>query len=139
MKRASGFTLIEVMIVVAIIAILASVAMPAYQDYILRGRIGDATTMLSDLKIQMEQYYGNNRTYDKPAFCPPPADAAPKLDSWTIECSNLGASTFTLTATGSGGAAGFTYTIDQNGAQSSVTKWTSGTQSCWITKRGDTC
>lgn len=135
MKRASGFTLIEVMIVVAIIAILASVAMPAYQDYILRGRIGDATTMLSDLKIQMEQYYGNNRTYDKPAFC----DNPPGVDSWTIACSNLGASTFTLTATGSGAAAGFTYTIDQDGTQNSVTKWTSGTQSCWINKKGGTC
>jgi len=135
MKRQSGFTLIELMIVVAVVAILASVALPSYQDYIMRGRIADATTMLSDLKIQMEHYFGNNRTYDKPSFCTTP----PGMDDWTIACSNLGGTTFTLTATGKGAAAGFSYTIDQDGTQASVTKWTSGNQTCWIMKKGGAC
>ena len=61
--RATGFTLIEVMIVVAIIAILASVAMPAYTDYIRRGATQEAFTTLADLRIRLEQHYQDNRAY----------------------------------------------------------------------------
>ena len=52
-----GFTLIELMVVVAIVAILAVVAMPAYTDYIVRGKIPDATSRLSAMQVQMEQFF----------------------------------------------------------------------------------
>ena len=61
--RPSGFTLIELMATVAIIAIAASLAYPQYSAYLQRGRIMDATTKLSDFRIKMEQYYQDNRTY----------------------------------------------------------------------------
>jgi len=68
-RRARGFTLIELMIVVAIAAILASVVLPMYRTYVQRGRIIDATSRLSDFRVRMEQYYMDNRTYDKGGKC----------------------------------------------------------------------
>src|SRR5450631_654421 len=62
-----GFTLIEVMVVVAIIAILAAIALPNYTDYVTRGRIVEATAGLGDARNKMEQYYQDNRTY--PTAC----------------------------------------------------------------------
>ena len=60
---AKGFTLIEVMIVVAIVAVLAAIALPNYADYIKRGKIIEATSALSDLRTRYEQWYLDNRTY----------------------------------------------------------------------------
>ena len=56
-RRARGFTLIELMVTVAIAAILASVSIPMYRDYVLRSRIIDATSKLSDFRVRMEQYF----------------------------------------------------------------------------------
>ena len=58
-----GFTLIEVMITVAVVAILAAVALPQYRDYVTRGRIPEATSRLATLQVQAEQYFQDNRTY----------------------------------------------------------------------------
>ena len=63
-RPARGFTLIELMITVAIAAILAAVAIPMYRDYVVRSRIIDATSRLSDFRVRMEQYFMDNRTYD---------------------------------------------------------------------------
>ncbi|HUV99447.1 MAG TPA: prepilin-type N-terminal cleavage/methylation domain-containing protein, partial [Gallionella sp.] len=51
LKKSGGFTLIELMIVVAVIAILSAIAIPAYNDYVIRGKLVDATTQLSDGRI----------------------------------------------------------------------------------------
>jgi len=53
----AGFTLIELMIVVAIIGILASVAIPAYQDYIARSKIAEISTLASGDKQRMSEFY----------------------------------------------------------------------------------
>ena len=63
-RRARGFTLIELMMTVAIAAILAAVAIPMYRDYVVRSRIIDATSRLSDFRVRMEQFFMNNRTYE---------------------------------------------------------------------------
>ena len=54
--RARGFTLIELMIVVAIIGILASVAIPAYQDYTIRAQVVEAFSLASELKGSIQEY-----------------------------------------------------------------------------------
>ncbi len=58
-----GFTLIELMIVVVIVAILASVAIPSYRDSVMRGKRADGKTALSDVASKQEQYFMDNRSY----------------------------------------------------------------------------
>jgi len=58
-----GFTLIELMIAVAVVGILASIAYPAYRDAILRGRRAEARTALSELLLQQERYMTQANTY----------------------------------------------------------------------------
>lgn len=125
-----GFTLIELMIAVAIVAILASIAYPAYQDYVRRGYVPEATTGLAQGRIAMEQWFQDNRTYVG-AGCPS------NTQRFSFAC-NATATTFTITATGQGVMNGFVYTIDQANTRTSTTPWGNST-SCWITKKGGTC
>lgn len=68
-KVQQGFTLIELMIVVAIIGILAAVALPAYQDYTARAQASEGAVLLSGLKAPIAEYY-----YDKGAVPVPGTD-----------------------------------------------------------------
>ena len=63
MKMQRGFTLIELMIVVAVIAILASVAMPSYRDYVLRANRSAAQSHMMDIAGRQGQYMLDNRSY----------------------------------------------------------------------------
>ncbi len=56
MKQQQGFTLIELMIVVAIIGILAAIAIPAYQDYTQRAQVGEAFTIVSSAKTAVAEF-----------------------------------------------------------------------------------
>ena len=79
-KRVSGFTLIELMIVVAIVGILAAVAYPSYQNYLLKGRRAAAQAYLLNFAQRQQQYYLDNRTYANSATVlglPLPSDVAP--------------------------------------------------------------
>ena len=59
MRKHKGFTLIELMIVVAIIGILAAIAIPAYQEYIARAQAGEAVQLLAGAKAPMAEFYGD--------------------------------------------------------------------------------
>lgn len=126
----AGFTLIEVMVVVAIVAILASVALPSYQDYLRRGNIPEATAGLGQARIAMEQWFQDNRTYEG-AACPGNGK------HFNFAC-NTTPTTFLVTATGTGNLTGFSYTINQDNARTSATPWGSGA-TCWVTRKGDSC
>lgn len=61
--KLSGFTLIELMIVIVIVAIVAAVAIPSYNSYVDRGKRAEARTALLDIAARQERYYSNNRQY----------------------------------------------------------------------------
>lgn len=130
-SKHAGFTLIEVMIVVAIIAILAAIAVPSYTDYIRRGKISEATALLSQGRVDMERFYQDNRTYVN-APCPGGSQY------FNFAC-NRTLTTFLITANGVGGSLnGFQYTINEANVRTATTPWGNGA-SCWIMRNGDVC
>ena len=141
-RRARGFTLIELMMTVAIAAILAAVALPMYRTYVMRGRIIDGTSKLSEFRVRMEQYFMDNRTYANGGNCgvPNPTDTGDA--AFTIACSGATATAYTAKATGksSKGMSGFEFQIIQSGAKATNTVpsgWTTKAD-CWVTnKQGD--
>ena len=74
-----GFTLIEVMITVAIVAILAAVAVPSYSAYVTRGHLADAASGLAATRAQMERHYQDNRSYATVGAFTTPCAAADRL------------------------------------------------------------
>jgi type IV pilus assembly protein PilE len=133
-----GFTLIELMIVVAIVGILAAVALPSYLDYLRRGKLVDGTTTLSALRARMEQYYLDNRKYNGDGSpCKNPSD----VGAFAFEC-EYNKSSYTITATGSGSVADFAYTIDQDGVMATTalpSTWGTPSGKCWIIRPGSSC
>lgn len=139
MRKNKGFTLIEVMIVVVIIGLLASVALPSYSDYVTRGKIPGAVAGLANMRVQMEQYFQDNRTYTSGGTtC---GAAVPLLvKEFTFACA-ASANAYTVTATGTGAMAGFVYTVNQDNTKATtgvLTGWTSNA-TCWVTKKDGSC
>ena len=140
MKRQSGFTLIELMIVVAIVGILAAIAVPMYTDHIIRSTLVEGHTGLSDFRVRMEQFYQDNRTYDGAGLGGCGAAAPTNVKSFDYECKPNG-QTYTATATGKADsrAAGFVFTInEQNVRSTTATKagWESAAMAnCWVSRK----
>ena len=131
MKRWKGFTLIELMIVVAIIAVLSVIAYPAYTKYVLRSRRSDAYAALNQAQTVMERCYAQYFSY-KPSTgsCPAIVTTSPE-QYYTVAASNVTATTYTLTATAVGPQAAdtgcATLSVDQAGNKSE----TGGSTDCW--------
>jgi prepilin-type N-terminal cleavage/methylation domain-containing protein len=136
-RHARGFTLIELMITVAIVAILTGIAYPSYRNYVIRSQIVNATTGLQTMQANMERYFQDNRTYMDANTFTSPCKTAVTIGNFTISCPTTGtnaltATTFQLQANGNTGTsmANFQYTLDQTGTQGSVVS--SGAPSAWV-------
>ena len=148
MRSTRGFTIIEVMIVVAIVAILASVALPAYTDYVTRSKIQEATATLLSQRVKLEQYFQDNRTYVGACAGGTVAPLPTGLKYFGITCNPLTASAYTITAQGNCGAGvdasmcGFSFSIDQANNRVTIAVpagWTLPAGNCWVMKKSGTC
>ena len=145
-RHAAGFTLIEMMVAMVMVAILASIAIPSYRSYVRRGQLAEAFTTLADMRVKMEQWYQDNKYYGDASgstTCPTLTNysAFPVSGKYfAISCGGLGAApaqTYTLTATGVAGGltAGYAYTINQNGIKATTSfDSQASTATCWLTK-----
>jgi type IV pilus assembly protein PilE len=137
MKKKNGFSLIELMMVVAIVGVLASIALPSYTDYILRSKITEGISSLASMRVKMEQYFQDNRTYDGACVAGTIAAKPTNLQNFTISCTNLTDTTYAITATG----LGFTFTLDESNNRATTTVpsgWTTNDK-CWVTNKGGSC
>ncbi len=156
MQRPTGFTLIELMVAVAIIAVLAAIAIPNYSDYVRRGKLQEATSNLLAMRTKMEQYFQDNRSYTTPGapvLAPCTAGSSvpiPTLKYFTITCPATAtpATTYTIQADGTDPTlVGITYTINQGNVR--ATQVTAGSPieqagyannpNCWTIRKGGQC
>lgn len=139
--KVSGFSLIELMIVVAIIGIIAAIALPGYSEYVRRGKAAEATSTLADLKNKMEQYYQDNRTYeDVGDLTAPCAPAEGTVKYFIYSCTTQSVDEFTLNASSIDDIDmdGFNFTINQAGEKTSTFSG-SAEAACWLNSKTGSC
>ena len=146
--RISGLTLIEIMVVVAIIGILASIALSMYQDNILKSRRRTAQSCLAEQAQFMERYYTTNTTVTNNisnslsytgATLPTSACVTDLASYYSISLTTQQAQAFTLTATATGSQTGDTectnLTLDQSATRGSYyyddTFTLTASSGCW--------
>lgn len=151
-SRSSGFTLIELMVVCAIVAILAAIAVPSYADYVRRSQLKEAFNALSDYQIKLEQYYQDYKNYgnlggttcangtNAPSwnnFVPAGAQYFTFTCALTSSSNNQG---YTLTASGSTAAAiGHVFTLNNSNVRGTTSfKGSTVSKPCWLA-RGSEC
>jgi len=132
MKHQKGFSLIELMIVVAVIGILAAVAYPAYQDYVIRSKRGDAMNALAAVRIAQEKYRSNST-----AFTSSLGDLGLSTDSpdgyWTISIPSASTGFVAVAIPEHTDTQCPMFAVDRDGRNSSYTSGalTSADSDCW--------
>jgi len=126
-RRRNGFTLIEVMITVVIIAILASIAIPSYQRYVIRAKRSAAQAQMMEIANRQQQFLLANRSYaDKTTLTASgyalPADVAANYDYTITVTTEIPGFVLTFTPSGTQQSDG-NLTLDNQGAKTPADKW----------------
>jgi type IV pilus assembly protein PilA len=127
MKRLQqGFTLIELMIVVAIVGILAAIALPAYQDYIVRSKMSEALAAIAACKTSVAEYSSSHGAF--------PADITASgcsTDASThVASMNVLLGVITAVTTNTGASSECTLTLTPTSAATSITNWAGTFSAC---------
>ena len=155
MQKSKGFTLIEIMVVVGIIGILSAIAIPAYRDYVIRGKLPEAYATMADARVKMELFFQDNPGTGYGNTGGAGTDACSEttvaryvagngLKYFTFACRVTGANTYVLTATGktSEGLGNLVYTVDEQNQQRTTsvpTGWSGAGATCWVRKKDGSC
>jgi len=135
MNKVTGFTLIELMIVIVVVAVLAAIAMPSYRQYVLRTHRTEAKRTLLNVAVAQEKFYLHNNTYAGPSaleIAPPSGlgiAGTTERGHYALAITAGGVSAFSATATAQGAQADDTrcasFAIDQAGTR------TATNTDCW--------
>ena len=115
MNKQQGFTLIELMIVVAIIGILAAIAIPAYQSYTIRARVTEGLTMASSAKTAVSETATTSNALPADQAATGWTSPAATTNVTSVTVGNNGVITITYTAAAGGGTMLLTPTLTANG------------------------
>lgn len=127
-REASGFSLIELMVAVAVVGILAAVAYPSYQQYILRSNRATAQAFMMEVSSRQQQYFLANRSYatlEELGFGTLPADVAERY-TCDVDVGTDAVPSFLITCSGKTGtmqASDGDLTLDNTGSKTPTSKW----------------
>lgn len=132
MRHSRAFTLIEVMIAVAVIGILAAIALPSYSQYMQRTHRSEGAAALTEYNSKMAHYYLDNNNYGAVGKCSATIPF-PVTKYMTFDCDVVTTQTYTAKATGTGDIATTTFTIDQADARvTTAFPGRSAAAACWL-------
>lgn len=141
-RRPGGFTLLELMILIGVIAIFAVIALPSYNAYVTRSKLREAQTGLATYYVRMEQFFQDNRNYGS-GHCAvaPPSGTVAKNFSFSCALNGTG---YIAKAVGMPelSTQGFTFTVDEVNTRRTTavpSGWTLPTDNCWITNKEGAC
>lgn len=124
----AGFTLVELMIVVAVVGILSAIAIPSYQRYVLQSRRAEAQSYMQQLALRQEQHWAKNQIYAADNSALGGVDDKSEYYTFTVSNTPTPATTYTVTAVAKGSqlkdSQCLTLTLDQTGTKG-------GGTSCW--------
>jgi len=136
---APGFTVVELLVAAAIVAVLAGIALPTYADYVRRARIVDAIQRMAEMRVKNEQYFLDYRTYRKAAGCGADDQYS---DHFDIVCTAATATRYEIRARGRNAMSDFEYAVDQDNAKETTRLprgWSGANARCWVVRRNGSC
>jgi type IV pilus assembly protein PilE len=138
-----GFTIVEVMVTMAILAILGAVSLPMYSSYVVRSKVPAALDALSSVASRMEQYYQDRGNYGNAGSCGNGMAMPTPTNFQVVSCTVLTINGvpfqgFTATVTGesTSGMAGYSYSINHRGVRATVAHPKGTKPDCWTISGG---